>query len=85
LLRLINKRNGPIALRVELVNPPKGALLSAGADELPLDPLKEDLHSLVVTIPREQFNGPLDLKVRVFTPDGRFRIERKVSFLGPLL
>jgi cytochrome c oxidase accessory protein FixG len=85
LLRLLNKRNEPMMIRVELVSPPPGATLSAGEEELPLGPLSEDLHSLVVTLPKSGFTGPTDLKIRITSTDGRFRSEKKLSFLGPMM
>jgi hypothetical protein len=84
-LRVLNKRNAPVAFRLEIAGAP-GSMHWTGIDgALEVSALGEQMRPVVVTIPRADLHGTLPLRFRIISADGRTVIERTVSFLGPIL
>jgi cytochrome c oxidase accessory protein FixG len=84
LVRILNKRNEPTQLRLEIPNMP-AALQQAGFKEpVTIPPLGETLRPLVVSLPRAAFSREFPLTLRLVAMDGRPILERTLPFAGPV-
>jgi len=82
-LRLVSKRNETTRFSLELVGAPQGTTL-AGADAArEIAAMGEDLITVPVELPRENYPGAFDFHVRVLGEDGREITRAKGGFAGP--
>lgn len=84
-LRLVNKQPRPAVYRVALAkDAPEGLRLTDAADAVEVPALGEVVKTVVLTLPKDQFRGPIKTQLSVSTaPDGRFQVARELEFLGP--
>ncbi len=85
LVRVLNKHNEPAHFRVEIIGGPAGLRCSGLEDGVAVPALGESIRPVVVTLPRGEFDPPLNLVFRITTEDGKWTIEKKMPFLGPEL
>jgi len=83
MVRLINKRNEPVRFNVVLVQAPAGAVASGFEQAISIGPLGEELHPLIVQIPRGVYTGNSVLHLRMTDPSGRCDITKEIEFIGP--
>lgn len=85
-LRLINKRNAPIPLKVSAypIDNDDLTLSTAGfSGVFTIEPQAESRQPFILLLPREQYVGHFPVMIRVSSVDGGFTVEREVNFLGP--
>lgn len=82
-VRLVNKRNAPVSLRLRLPNAPAGLRQTGLTEPVEIWPLGEIVQPLVLQQPRNDYTGPFVFKVEVRDIDGTFTLFREVEFLGP--
>lgn len=82
-LRLVNKRNQPVAFAVSLDSPPPGYTFAGWGDSLRLDAMQEIARPLVVIVPKASYHGPVKLNVTIRSEGDSATIRREVMFLGP--
>lgn len=83
LVRLVNKQDTPQQLRVELRDAPAG-VTGAGFDApVVLAGMGEEVHPLLVVVPRSHYTGPFHFTVVVRDDAGTFELTRAAEFLGP--
>lgn len=83
-LRVLNKRNAPVAFKVELLDAPPALHWSGAETGVTVAPLGEETRTLVLTIPRADLKTELPLRFRVSAPGGA-NIEKSATFLGPII
>ena len=83
MVRLINKRNEPALFKVALVQAPDGAVASGFEQTLEIGPLGEELHPLIVQIPRSVYAGSARLRIRLTDTTGQCDITKEIEFIGP--
>lgn len=82
-LRLANKRNQPVRLKITLENPPAGFATSGTGDTITLDAMGEAIRPLVVLQGRDSYSGPSELTVLIKAEPGDSTIRQSIRFLGP--
>jgi cytochrome c oxidase accessory protein FixG len=82
-IRLVNKRNQPVAFSVALEGAPAGFTLSGLTEELTLPPLGEVSRPLIIVTPMDTYSGPLNLTLRIHATPGAASITQELQFLGP--
>jgi cytochrome c oxidase accessory protein FixG len=82
-LLLTNKRNQEATFTLGLVDPPAGFELS-GADQAIKVPARADFtRPAIILVPRELYQGPTKLTVRITGEPGGVEILHDLSFVGP--
>lgn len=85
-LRLINKRNAPIPLKVSAhpINNDDLTLSTARfSGVFTIGAQAESRQPFILLLPREEYVGHFPVMIRVSSVDGGFTVEREVNFLGP--
>lgn len=82
-LRIVNKRNQPMAFTVSLENPPPGYAITGLGEDLTLPALQETARPLVVIVSNESYKGPCSLTLKIQSQPGDSTVRREVEFLGP--
>ena len=82
-LRLFNKRNQAMSFTVALEGAPGGYAITGVGDGLTLAALKETARPLVVIVPKNFYQGPRKLTLKIHSQPGNSTIRREVDFLGP--
>ena len=83
MVRLINKRNEPIQFNVALVQAPAGAEAKGFEQTMTIGPLGEELHPLIVQIPRSVYAGNGRLRLRMTDVGGQCNLIKEIEFIGP--
>ena len=83
LVRLVNKRNGPVRFTLAVQNAPAHLRQSGFAEAIEVAALGETATPLVLQQPRPDYQGPFSFTVRVQDEAGTFYLAQKVDFLGP--
>ena len=86
LVRLVNKRDQPAVFSVTVESPdPRGAgMIVTGFDHtLTLAPLAEEVHPLIVSVPKATYAGGFKLKFIARPEDGSYELTRDAEFSGP--
>jgi len=83
LIRLQNKRNAPVAFRIEIVGGPPSLHSTGMEGVVTVAPLGEEVRTLVLTLPRSDLKAELPLRFRIIS-DGGTIIEKPATFLGPV-
>lgn len=82
-LLLTNKRNQGATFTLELQDPPAGFELS-GASQVINVPAQSDLtRPAIILVPRELYQGPCEITVKVTGEPGAVEMIHKLSFVGP--
>ena len=81
--RLINKRNEPVWFNLTLVQSPAGALASGFDQKIEIGPLGEELHPLIVQIPRNVYTGNARLRIHLTDASGECDLTKEIEFIGP--
>ena len=84
ILRILNKRAEPEAVRIEIVGAPSSLAVSGVAEAVTVQSLGEANVPLVLRLPRTDIHGELPLKVRIVGASGKVLTEKKLTFLAPL-
>jgi cytochrome c oxidase accessory protein FixG len=82
-LRLLNKRNQPVAFRISLENPLPGFTVSGANEPITLSALGETNRPLIVLQNRESYAGPVKLTLLIQAEPGKATIRQAIQFLGP--
>ena len=82
-LRLINKRNEPVTYTVSADAETDGLTTAGFEGTVTLAPMEEIVRPYVLLIPREGYEGPFPVTLRLHGEPGDFTIAREVEFLGP--
>lgn len=82
-LRMVNKRNQPMTITVQLQDPPAGYLMTGLTDAVSMPALKEVARPLVIVVPKESYTGPVKLSLRIHGDPGNTTVVQDVEFLGP--
>jgi cytochrome c oxidase accessory protein FixG len=82
-LRTVNKRNQPITFSVSLENAPDGYSITGQTEGLTLRAMQETARPIVVMVPKDSYQGPATLTVKIHAQPGNSTIRREVEFLGP--
>jgi len=83
LVRLVNKRNEPIQFTVTLVQAPLGAQAHGFEQTIEIGPLGEEVHPLIVQIPRSVYAGNARLRLHMSDTGGQCDLNKEIEFLGP--
>ena len=83
LVRLVNKRNHPVAFDVRIARGPDGLRQTGFTEPVIVAPLGELVQPLVVRQARDGYEGPFTFDVEVRETSGAFELKRTVEFLGP--
>ncbi|WP_414663297.1 cytochrome c oxidase accessory protein CcoG [Horticoccus sp. 23ND18S-11] len=83
LVRIVNKRNSPATFSLKIDDAPAGLERIGFATDVVIGPLEELVQPLVLQQPRGAYTGPFHFEVRILGDGGKFKLERKVEFLGP--
>ncbi len=84
IVRILNKRNTPIAFQVEIADGPQ-SLRSTGVEGgITVALLGEETRTVVLKLPRSDLKKELPLRFRVRSGDGTV-IEKTGTFLGPII
>jgi cytochrome c oxidase accessory protein FixG len=83
MIRLINKRNEPAHFNVALVQAPAGTEIRGFEQTLTIGPLGEEIHALIVQVPRSVYAGNAELRLRMTDTTGQCDLTKEVQFLGP--
>ena len=82
-LRLINKRNQPATFSVEAVADQEGLSTAGFEGSITLAPMQEIVRPYVILLPKDKYEGPFPLTIKVNGQPGDFTVSREVEFLGP--
>jgi len=82
-LRLINKRNQPVVYTVQAISDEKTLTTAGFEGGITLEPMEEVVRPFVLTLPREDYEGPFSLVLEIHGEPGDFSVGREVKFLGP--
>ncbi len=83
MVHLLNKRNRVSHFIVKLVDPPEGAEVSGFENSVPVPPMGEEAHPLIVRVPVDRYEGPFTVTYEVSSEQGKARFTKDVAFLGP--
>lgn len=83
LVRILNKRNAPTTFQLEIADGPGNLHWSGAEDGIILEPLGEEVRTVVLTLPRADLKSELPLRLRVRSSDGTV-LEKPITFLGPV-
>jgi cytochrome c oxidase accessory protein FixG len=81
--RILNKRNQPAKITVELINAPKGFALSAGSEAIEIPALGETKRTAVVIVPHADYTGRCEIQFLIRAEPGDVQFVETIPFLGP--
>lgn len=81
--RILNKRNQPATVTIELVDAPTGYTLSAGDAAMVIPALGETKRTAVVMVPHKNYTGRCEIKFHLHANPGDVNFEETIPFLGP--
>ncbi|GAA5122133.1 cytochrome c oxidase accessory protein CcoG [Luteolibacter yonseiensis] len=82
-LRLVNKRNQTVRMKITLENPPAGFTTSGAGETVSLDALGEISRPLVILQGRQSYKGPSEITILIHAEPGDSTIRQSLKFLGP--
>ncbi len=84
-LRVINKRNEDASFRIELMGEvPSSVQIIGDENTLTLKPMMEEVKTLIVTMPKDDYKAPFKFRVKVSdTARGNSMETRVMEYLGP--
>ncbi|MFO1486799.1 MAG: cytochrome c oxidase accessory protein CcoG [Verrucomicrobiaceae bacterium] len=84
-LRVINKRNEDASFRIELMGDvPSSVQIIGDENTLTLKPMMEEVKTLIVTMPKDDYKAPFKFRVKVSdTARGNSMETRVMEYLGP--
>lgn len=83
LMRIINKQNKVVVFQVKILDLPPGSVVDGADEPIAVTPLGEQLHPLVLVVPRAAYHGAITARVEITADNGRVTIEKPIPFLGP--
>lgn len=83
LVRLTNKRNRPVSVRLEPVGLPAGASIRGAEAPVELGPLAEEFRPIIVEMPAGRLAGPFPFGLRAAEAGGPTVNTPTLEFLGP--
>lgn len=83
LVRLTNKTNAARHFTLSVVGAPDGILLSGTGEEIEVPAMAEELHTVVLRMPKKLFAGKFRYQIVAEDMDGGYRLEKSADFLGP--
>ncbi|MFT4549719.1 MAG: polyferredoxin, partial [Verrucomicrobiales bacterium] len=82
-VQLVTKRNEETTFQLEIVDPPEWLRVSGLDTPIVVTGQGDEKITLVVMVPRDNYTGQIDLKIRSTSQPGGTVIERNLEFLGP--
>ncbi|WP_044892770.1 cytochrome c oxidase accessory protein CcoG [Opitutus terrae] len=82
-VRLVNKRNEPVALQLQITDVPAGVRQNGFTAPIEIQPLGEIVQPLVLQQPRHDYTGPFHFAIQVRDARNTFTLSRALEFLGP--
>jgi cytochrome c oxidase accessory protein FixG len=82
-LRLVNKRNQAVRLKITLENPPPGFTTSGAGETIVLQALGEASRPLVILQGRDFYSGPSEITILIQAEPGNSTVRQNLRFLGP--
>ena len=83
MVRLLNKRNEPVAFTVRLEGLPAGVVQNGLTAPVTVGALAEQVSPLVLVVQRKTYTGPFKATLVVEDAAKSFRLSRPIEFLGP--
>ncbi len=83
LVRLTNKTNAPRRFTLAVVDVPAGLLATGVGEAFTVAPMAEELHTVVLRVPRKDFGGRFRFRIVAEDLDGGYALEKRLDFLGP--
>jgi len=82
-LRLVSKRNDTTHFHLRLTGGPPGTMIAAAASAQEIPPMGEDLFTVPIVVPRENYRGSFDFRVIIESEDGKELTRTGGGFAGP--
>ena len=83
MVRLVNKRNETVGFNVRLAQAPAGAEVKGFEQTVEIGPLGEEVHPLIVQVPRARYAGNVRLSIRMTDTNGKCDLTKEIEFVGP--
>lgn len=83
LVRILNKRNSPVTFQISFGGAPARMHWSGAEESVAVQPLGEELRTIVLTLPQADLKTEIPLQLRVISHDGTC-LEKPLTFLGPV-
>ncbi len=83
LVRLTNKTDSPRRFVLSVADAPDGILLSGTGETITVPAMVEELHTVVLRVPKRSFTGRFRYRIVAEDLDGGYALEKAADFLGP--
>lgn len=83
MVRVINKTNETQVYQIKTEAAGQSYIQSEGDKQLEVSSMGEQVRPVILSVAREDYQGPFDLKIHLEDGDGALILSRKAEFLGP--